>query len=177
MPKSRGKNHELKKGAPIKIINKMTKTRYGRMLYKQYDKYIGRSLFLYGEWSQTECGFLRTYLQPVPAITVDAFHLKKLDFIKMDIEGYEYPVLRGAEHTIQTHRPFIYMECHKGAGERAVQFLLDRYYDIYLHQATSFNKDNFKGCSKDIFDGFIESNVFCSPRERNLEVPLNKVVI
>jgi FkbM family methyltransferase len=42
--------------------------------------------------------------------SVDAMHLPRLDFFKLDVEGYEIPALTGAIATIQQHRPWIWVE-------------------------------------------------------------------
>jgi FkbM family methyltransferase len=36
--------------------------------------------------------------------------IQKIDFIKIDVEGYEYHVLSGAEETIKKHRPAFFIE-------------------------------------------------------------------
>lgn len=45
----------------------------------------------------------------VPAFTIDQFvqerQLRRVDFLKFDIEGYELPALKGAEETIRRFRP------------------------------------------------------------------------
>tara|TARA_R110000751_G_scaffold263489_1_gene362745 strand:+ start:1067 stop:3193 length:2127 start_codon:yes stop_codon:yes gene_type:complete len=43
-------------------------------------------------------------------ITLDSLKLKKVDYIKIDVEGYEFPVLRGAMKTITKHKPIIVVE-------------------------------------------------------------------
>lgn len=46
----------------------------------------------------------------VPQITLDSERLATVDAIKIDVEGYELPVLQGAENTIRTHKPVICIE-------------------------------------------------------------------
>lgn len=42
--------------------------------------------------------------------TLDSFNFKRLDFIKMDIQGSEVKALRGAKKTINNHRPYMFIE-------------------------------------------------------------------
>jgi FkbM family methyltransferase len=41
---------------------------------------------------------------------LDQFNLERADFIKMDIEGMEIQAIQGAENTIKTHRPWMFIE-------------------------------------------------------------------
>lgn len=43
--------------------------------------------------------------------TLDSFHFDKIDFIKMDVEGHELNVLKGAINTINKCKPVIMFEC------------------------------------------------------------------
>jgi FkbM family methyltransferase len=46
----------------------------------------------------------------VDITSIDAMALPRLDFFKLDVEGYEIPALTGALKTIQQHRPWIWVE-------------------------------------------------------------------
>jgi FkbM family methyltransferase len=46
----------------------------------------------------------------VDVTSIDAMTLPRLDFFKLDVEGYEIPALTGALKTIRQHRPWIWVE-------------------------------------------------------------------
>ena len=46
----------------------------------------------------------------VDITSIDAMALPRLDFFKLDVEGYEIPALTGALGTIKQHRPWIWVE-------------------------------------------------------------------
>src|SRR4051794_34289232 len=52
-------------------FNVLTQTRYGQMLFNRHDLYIGRSLELYGEWSEGEIELFQQVLRP-GMVAVDA---------------------------------------------------------------------------------------------------------
>ena len=66
----------------------------------------------------------------IPMATLDSFGLTRVDVIKIDTEGYELPILRGAVETILRHRPIICVEqkgrevtYQGGQRDEAVAFL------------------------------------------------------
>lgn len=68
--------------------------------------------------------------------TLDSFHLSP-DFIKIDCEGYEYFVLKGAEKTIRVNKPVIIVEQKPGKASKfglgdtdAVKFLETLGYSV-----------------------------------------------
>lgn len=74
----------------------------------------------------------------IPMHTLDSFNFESVDFIKIDCEGYEENVLRGAMQLITTNRPIICVEQKRDmASSRfglqalgAVQLLLDLGYKV-----------------------------------------------
>lgn len=50
--------------------------------------------------------------------TIDSYKIKKVDFIKIDCEGFELEILKGAIKTIQNNKPKLYIEINEGALKR-----------------------------------------------------------
>jgi len=58
-------------------------------------------------------------------------NIPKVDFIKIDVEGYEYKVLKGGEQVLKTSRPKLIVELHgKPTGEEVVTYLEELKYKI-----------------------------------------------
>lgn len=83
----------------------------------------------------------------VPVVTIDSLDLGALDFLMLDIEGYELPALRGARETILRHRPFLYVEIDRDATREEVLGYMDRElgYEVLFHTPPVFRADNFAG--------------------------------
>jgi FkbM family methyltransferase len=64
-----------------------------------------------------------TKLVPVDAITIDSLALKRLDLLKVDVEGMECEVLQGAKRTIRQSLPVIMVEHIKAGGDEIGAFL------------------------------------------------------
>jgi FkbM family methyltransferase len=56
--------------------------------------------------------------EAVDVVTLDSLELGSVDFLKIDIEGYEYPCIVGGEQTIRSARPVIILEQKPGHAER-----------------------------------------------------------
>lgn len=54
---------------------------------------------------------------PVPTITIDSLCLSRLDLMKIDVEGMEEDVIRGAKETILRHKPLVFAEWIKTKRE------------------------------------------------------------
>lgn len=54
----------------------------------------------------------------VDVVTIDGLGLPAIDFLKIDVEGYEFEVITGAETTIRSHRPVMVVEQKPDQAER-----------------------------------------------------------
>lgn len=109
-----------------------------------------------------------TRLETVRAVSLDAFvaenDIDKVDFIKIDTEGAEVSVLRGAADTIQTFKPAMMIELNPQAlarygrtPEDLSQMIRDFGYTTYRATLTGLKRfDDFASVDMDAY-----CNVFC----------------
>jgi FkbM family methyltransferase len=68
----------------------------------------------------------------VPMISIDSLNLERVDFIKIDVEGMELDVLRGARETLKRCTPILLAETLKGDEKAIREFLISvGYSDFY----------------------------------------------
>lgn len=92
--------------------------------------------------------------------SIKNFSIPKPDFIKIDVEGFEYKVLEGAYETLSKYKPALFIELddqnlreQKSNAKELVQFLKRLEYKI-LNSETNEEIDefsNFTDCHFDIF--------------------------
>lgn len=246
-------------------FNTFKATRYGTMIYNRYDMYVGRSLDLYGEYSQGEIDLFSNLIQPnivvldvganigaftlyfaksvlphgivyafepqrivfqtlagnmainsitnvycinkavgkengktflppidyskvfnfggislfgnytvgeeVEVITIDSLNLPHCHFMKIDVEGMEVEVLKGAKGTIDKFRPVLYVENDREErADELTKLLKSLNYDMYWHTPYLFNPNNFFNNQENVFGNIISVNLFCIPSELNVKV-------
>ena len=88
--------------------------------------------------------------------TIDSLWLDRLDFVKLDVEGYECAALAGGLETIQTHRPYIWVEFFI-SGKESIKATLAAVPDYAFFQVDY-------------------QNMLCIPRERLPEIKFSGVV-
>ena len=108
----------------------------------------------------------------VDCITLDAEILTRLNMIKIDVEGFELPVFRGAKESLAQHQPIVIFESIKeltdsSSTQEVYTLLSDLGYRFYLLKK-----------SKDKNSGLIEmlslndfpqhDNVFCFPKGKTV---------
>lgn len=102
---------------------------------------------------------------------LDALELPSCGLVKIDVEGFEPQVLRGARQTIARCRPLLYVENDRAAQQQEVISLVaEMGYRLYWHLPPLFDPQNFKGEQRNIFPGIVSINMLCIPSERNIEV-------
>jgi FkbM family methyltransferase len=113
----------------------------------------------------------------VPSVMLDSLKIERLDFFKIDVEGFECEVLEGSIDTIRRCKPLIYLEYHpKEQKESLLPFLSSLGYFVYVHFASFFNPLNFNSNPLDFSDGYKEPHIFCVHSSRKLHVNLERII-
>jgi FkbM family methyltransferase len=103
----------------------------------------------------------------IKVATLDSFNLERCELIKIDVEGMEAQVLKGAKATIEKFKPLLYVENDRLDKSAALIDLIRSYgYEMYWHTPPLFNPDNVNGVSENIFPGVITVNMLCVPQGR-----------
>ena len=113
--------------------------------------------------------------EPVALMRLDDYPIPALHFLKIDVEGMELEVLKGATELIKKYRPLIYCENDRPWKKaELLAYLRDVLeYDLYGHFPYLFNKQNYRECPDNIFPNIASSNMACIPRERAEEIATN----
>lgn len=99
---------------------------------------------------------------PVSLNTIDNLKLNKCELIKIDVEGMELSVLKGAVKTLEEFSPFLIVEDdRKDRSEELRSFIKEHGYKAYLHTAPFFNPNNFFSVKDDYFGNVVSLNLFC----------------
>jgi FkbM family methyltransferase len=103
--------------------------------------------------------------QQVPMMPIDAFNLDDIALIKIDVEGNEEEVLRGAIETIQRCKPVLYVENdRKEKSDSLCSFIDGLGYTMSEHAVPLYREDNYRGNTKNVFPGIYSLNMLCIPK-------------
>lgn len=67
----------------------------------------------------------------VPMVNLDSLKFDRLDFLKIDVEGMELDVLRGAHKTLSRHHPILFMEFAKSDPTALENFVVKMGYQVF----------------------------------------------
>lgn len=102
----------------------------------------------------------------VPCVTLDRhISVQGVKLLKVDVEGMEEKVLRGAVNLIASDQPMLYVENDRVPQSRSlVSFIWSLGYACWYHLPPLYNPDNFFGVKEDLWPGTVSMNMFCLPR-------------
>jgi FkbM family methyltransferase len=99
--------------------------------------------------------------------TLDSLQLKKVEFVKADVEGWEMSLVRGAAATIASFRPMIFLECNSlQAILELPAWVQQNEYISYGLLVSAFNPRNFNESKENIFGPSKECGLLLVPKER-----------
>jgi FkbM family methyltransferase len=77
--------------------------------------------------------------------TIDGLHLSRIDFIKIDVEGFEPQVLAGARKSIEVFKPVLYIEYNVNRADIVAELALLGYTHVWRHLVPVDREPNFFG--------------------------------
>lgn len=97
--------------------------------------------------------------------TLDNFYFQNVGFMKIDVEGFEEKVLRGAKETIERCRPIMYIEDDRREKSISLRkYISSLGYSIREHYPALYRENNFFGLKKNVWDkNYVSHNIICEP--------------
>lgn len=103
---------------------------------------------------------------PVSATTIDGLDLTSCELIKIDVEGMEVDVIRGAINTITKFKPFLYLENNENESDDIAKALDDIGYKAFWSLGSYYSPTNFYANSVNIWANVVPSaNLLAVPKE------------
>lgn len=106
-----------------------------------------------------------------PVVTLDGLSMSQVDFIKIDAEGLELAVLRGARRLLRKSRPLLFVEYRspKQKDPRLLHFLRKAGYECVLLRLPVFNERNFRNHPEDLWGSLVSFDLLCRNTRRDTE--------
>jgi FkbM family methyltransferase len=102
--------------------------------------------------------------ETVEVIRIDDLNLAVCHLMKIDVEGMELEVLRGAAATIERCQPALYVELDRAdKRDEVLRWLDERNYVVFGHDVPLYNPANFKANPTNVFEGILSLNALAVP--------------
>ncbi len=98
----------------------------------------------------------------------DLDELLKLDFLKIDVEGFEQQVLLGAVKKIERYRPIVFIESQNREDHTPFinNFFEKINYTTWHYNTLVFNADNYNNNKSNFFGRTASYDLLCLPEEK-----------
>lgn len=104
--------------------------------------------------------------------TLDASIGGRVDLVKIDAEGMERDVLRGAVRILESYRPLLYVENDRlEQSERLIKTIQSFGYQLWWHCPPLFNPDNYAGKSENFWPNTVSVNMLCAHKSVGFSIP------
>lgn len=91
---------------------------------------------------------------------------RRVSVIKIDVEGMEADVIRGARALIARDRPVLYVENDRpDRSQELIELVREFGYRMWWHIPPLFNRENFFANSVDVYGNVASFNMVCFPTE------------
>jgi hypothetical protein len=107
--------------------------------------------------------------ESVPVARIDDLALTACRLIKIDVEGMEIEVLRGANQTIQQFQPVLYVENDRPElSQQLIEHIQSLGYRLYWHTPRMYRAANFFGNQENVFANIVSVNMLCLPKSTQI---------
>ena len=97
--------------------------------------------------------------------------ISNLKLLKIDVEGMEIGVIKGAVDLIKKFKPIIYVENDRIEHSKdLIELLWSLDYKLYWHLPKLYNENNYFQDKENIFSNLVSVNMFCVHKDTNVEV-------
>lgn len=97
--------------------------------------------------------------------------IENVKLIKIDVEGMELDVLKGAKQMIQKYMPYMYIENDRiDKSKSLLKHINSLGYKMYWHLPRLYNPANFAENKTNIFGNIVSVNLLCIPKKSTIEV-------
>ncbi|HYD17738.1 MAG TPA: FkbM family methyltransferase [Patescibacteria group bacterium] len=138
----------------IALASRAGKTVMPKIRYDEVNNFGGISI---GTTSKAHGGI------EVQVETLDSFNFQNVGLIKIDVEGFEEEVLRGAVNTIMRCSPILYLEDDRAEkSDSLYKFLTEIGYMWHVHRPPLYRDNNFFAKKENIWGkNYVSKNIVC----------------